>query len=108
MNKSNKELEQRLNEVEIFRRDGKYLKSIKIIFKLLKENPDNYFLLNNLAIMYQLNNQFFLAENFFKKTISKNAKFVDAYINLSKLKIVEEKNLEALEILEDCYRNCEQ
>ena len=28
MNKSNKELEQRLNEVEKFRRDGKYQKSI--------------------------------------------------------------------------------
>ena len=108
MKKSNKELEQRLNEVEKFRRDGKYQKSIKIILKLLKEDPDNYFLLNNLAITYQLNNQFFLAENFFKKTISKNVKFVDAYINLSKLKIVEEKNSEALKILEDCYRNCEQ
>ena len=65
--KSNKELEQRLNEVEKFRRDGKYQKSIKIILKLLKEDPDNYFLLNNLAIIYQLNNQFFLAENFLKK-----------------------------------------
>ena len=108
MKKSNKELEQRLNEAEKFRRDGKYQKSIKIILKLLKEDPDNYFLLNNLAITYQLNNQFFLAENFFKKTISKNVKFVDAYINLSKLKIVEEKNSEALKILEDCYRNCEQ
>ena len=67
MKKSNKELEQRLNEAEKFRRDGKYQKSIKIILKLLKEDPDNYFLLNNLAITYQLNNQFFLAENFFKQ-----------------------------------------
>ena len=67
MKKSNKELEQRLNEAEKFRRDGKYQKSIKIILKLLKEDPDNYFLLNNLAITYQLNNQFFLAENFLKK-----------------------------------------
>ena len=34
MKKSNKELEQRLNEAEKFRRDGKYQKSIKIILKL--------------------------------------------------------------------------
>ena len=108
MRPSNKEIEKKFNEAVKLRTDGKYQKSIKILLKLLKDDPDNYFLLNNLAITYQLNNQFFLAENYFNKSINKNTKFVDAYINLSKLKMIEEKNLEALEVLDDCYKNCDE
>ena len=61
MRPSNKEIEKKFNEAVKLRTDGKYQKSIKILLKLLKDDPDNYFLLNNLAITYQHNNQFFLA-----------------------------------------------
>ena len=103
-----KELEKKFYEVQKLNSTGKYDKSIKIFLKLLKKDPDNYILLNNLAVTYQLNNQFFLAENYFIKSIGQNTKFVDAYINLSKLKIDEKKNLEALKVLEDCYQNCDK
>ena len=103
-----KELEKKFYEVQKLNSTGKYDKSIKIFLKLLKTDPDNYILLNNLAVTYQLNNQFFLAENYFIKSIGQNTKFVDAYINLSKLKIDEKKNLEALKVLEDCYQNCDK
>ena len=108
MKQPNLDLEKKLFEAKKLSSAGKFQKSIKIFLKILKKEPDNYFLLNNLAIVYQLNNQFFLAENYFNKSINKNKSYVDAYINLSKLKIIEEKNLEAEKVLEDCYKNCDE
>ena len=108
MKQPNLDLEKKLIEAKKLSSAGKFQKSIKIYLKILKKEPDNYFLLNSLAIVYQLNNQFFLAESYFNKSINKNKSYVDAYINLSKLKIIEEKNLEAEKVLEDSFKNCDE
>ena len=59
MKQPNLDLEKKLFEAKKLSSAGKFQKSIKIFLKILKKEPDNYFLLNSLAVVYQLNNQFF-------------------------------------------------
>ena len=76
---------------------GKSTESKELLLKILKKQPKNFFVLNNLGLACAELNDYKQAEEFYNRAIILNSAFPDALVNLGNLKTRQNKNDEAKE-----------
>ena len=74
---------------------GKSTESKELLLKILKKQPKNFFVLNNLGLACAELNDYKQAEEFYNRAIILNSTFPDALVNLGNLKTKQNKNDEA-------------
>ena len=77
---------------------GKSIESRELLLKILKKQPKNFFVLNNLGLACAELNDYKLAEEFYNRAIILNSTFPDALVNLGNLKTRQNKNDEAKDL----------
>ena len=87
---------------------GDYLNANNSFKNGLKLDPNNFVLMNNLAMSYKNLLQYELAEDLYLKVISKNKEYVNAYVNLGNLKRDLNKFDDAIKLYEDALKISDQ
>ena len=88
-----------INYATALRKKGFIDEAIKIYNVIIKENPNNHDALNNIAVAYELANNFVKAINFYRKAIKINKYKILYYINLAKTLTRIKKNRIATRVL---------
>ena len=83
---------------------GDYINANNFFKNGLKLDPNNFALLNNLAMSYKNLLQYELAEELYLKIINKNKKYVNAYVNLGNLKRDLNKFDDAIKLYEQALK----
>tara|TARA_B110000971_G_scaffold51172_1_gene51665 strand:- start:48 stop:1583 length:1536 start_codon:yes stop_codon:yes gene_type:complete len=74
---------------------GKPIKSKELLLKILKKEPKNFNVLNNLGLACLELNDYDQAEKYYSEAITLNSNFIDPLVNLGNLKTKQNKNEEA-------------
>lgn len=74
---------------------GKPIKSKELLLKILKKQPKNFNVLNNLGLACLELNDYDQAEKYYSEAITLNSNFIDPLVNLGNLKTKQNKNEEA-------------
>ena len=74
---------------------GKSAESKKLLSEILKKEPKNFYVLNNMGLTCTELNDYEQAEEYYKSAISLNSDFADPLVNLGSLKTKQNKNEEA-------------
>ncbi|MBE9547442.1 MAG: tetratricopeptide repeat protein, partial [Proteobacteria bacterium] len=101
-------MENRLKHGEALFAEGKIGEAKKIFDDLLKENPENHELLNNLGVISCSQNNVQEAEDYFLRAISAKKDYFNVLLNLSKLYQNTERWEQAANQLEKCISIADQ